>query len=62
MPTYLSTGDCVANIAMHHPNIEVYFSTSNNIKIHVDGNIGMEGRAFSIESGGLIGLTSIDAN
>ena len=61
LPKYLSSGDCVASLGMHHPNVEVYFFASNCMRIHFEGNMGEIGRTFSIESSGLIGLESINS-
>ena len=60
LPKFLSNGDYIIDIYIHHPMVEWFMKAPNCAKIHVDGYQEGYGRALRLKEEGFLGLESIE--
>lgn len=60
LPKFLSNGDYIVDIYIHHPMVEWFMKAPNCAKIHVDGYQEGYGRALRLKEEGFLGLESIE--
>lgn len=56
LPKYLSSGDCLVDIAMHQPGFVMHFHAPLAVRVFFEGNSGPYGHALDIKRDGLLGL------
>lgn len=60
LPHYLSTGDYLVDICMHHPSVCWHFQAINCLQLHIDGTTDTFGRALNAHTNGFFGLESVE--
>lgn len=59
LPHYLSHGDYLVDICMHHPSVCWYFEARNCLQLHVEGTTDAFGHVLDSRTDGFFGLESI---
>lgn len=60
LPKYLSTGDYIVDLYLHHPMVEYQLKAPNCAQLHIDGYQENFGRPLRLGEEGFLGLESIE--
>ncbi len=59
LPKYISCGDCVIDLFLHHPGIEWQMKARSCAQIHFDGYAEEYGHVLNMNDGGFFGMETI---